>query len=425
MRRPALAIAATLSLWLQAPLAGQSMTERFNQLYTFGDCGQPLCLTVNSAVHGQHFVPSVTQGEHNLLAFLTGSIGTSLTNLPFAAGNGGVTFRFENGVPVATSVSAGPLFSERSQTLGRGRLVGGVYVNGITMDNVRGVPLHNLVTRFAHQNVEQPALGDPTFENDVIEVRTNLKLDLLVTSVFASYGLLDNFDIGVLVPVVRASMDGTSQAEVIPYQEPTPHLFGTTQNPSEFADAAAKGSATGIGDIAVRAKANLLHANGAGFALLGDVRLPTGDSANFLGSGHMSARVLGVLTGRSGNFAPHVNGGYALRTGDNQNNSIIGALGFDQLFSESVTLAVDVLTDFEIGDSKLVLPAPVIFDAPVRRRVNLTDIPDQKDNLIDASVGLKMGFAGTYRGVTNILLPLNVGGLRPRFLWTLGIEKSF
>jgi hypothetical protein len=423
MRR--LSLVAVLLLPVAGPLLAQSMSQRFQQLYTFGDCGQPLCLTVNSAVHGEHFVPSVTQGEHNMLAFVTGSIGASLASLPFTAGSGGVTFHFENGAPVATSVSFGPIFAERAQTLGKGRVVAGANVNGISMDNIRGVPLNNLVTRFAHQNVGDAALGDPTFENDIIEVRTDLRLNLDVTSFFTSYGLLDNVDVGILVPVVHSSLSGHSEANVIAFEQPTPHLFGTAQNPSEFADAAASGSAIGIGDIALRVKANLHQTRTTGFAVVGDARLPTGDSANFLGSGATIVRVLGVVTGQSGNFAPHLNAGYAFRSGSNQTNSVLATLGFDQLFSQSVTLAADVITDFQVGASKLVLPAPVVFDQPVRRRVNLTEIPDMRDNLIDASIGLKSQFAGKYRAVTNLLLPLNVGGIRSRFIWTLGAERSF
>lgn len=416
---------AVLLLPVAGALSAQTMSQRFQQLYTFGNCGQPLCLTVNESVHGEHFVPSVTQGEHNMLAFVTGSIGASLANLPFTAGSGGVTFHFENGAPVATSVSSGPLFAERAQTLGKGRVVAGANVNGISMDNIRGIPLHSLTTRFAHQNVGNAALGDPTFENDEIEVTTDLRLNLLVTSFFASYGLLDNVDVGILVPLVRTQMSGHSEAQVIPFEQPTPHLFGTTTNPSEFADASSSGAATGLGDVALRVKANLHQGRAAGFAVVGDVRLPTGDTANFLGSGGTSVRVLGVVTGRSGNFAPHINAGYAYRNGHTQTNSVLATIGFDQLFSQSVTLAADVITDIQLGASKLVLPQPVIYDAPVRRRVDLTDIPDIRDNTIDGSVGLKSQFAGSYRAVTNLLLPLNVGGMRPRFIWTMGVERSF
>jgi hypothetical protein len=95
------------------------------------------------------------------------------------------------------------------------------------------------------------------------------------------------------------------------------------------------------------------------------------------------------------------------------------------LFSQNVTLAADFITDTQLGTSKLLLPQPVIYDLPVRRRVDLTDIPDIRDNTIDASIGLKSQFAGSYRAVTNLLLPLNVGGMRARFIWTIGAERSF
>ncbi|MGH7461038.1 MAG: hypothetical protein ACREMA_08415, partial [Longimicrobiales bacterium] len=306
-----------LLLALHGPLHAQSLSQQFSRLFTFGSCGRPLCLSVDVAgLHGEHFIPSVTQGENDLLSFFAGSIATSLSNLPFTAATSGVTFRIEKGVPTATSVSAGAIFAERSQTLGRGRLLAGININNLAFDNIRGVSLDHLQFRFAHQNVGSTAMGDPAFENDLIEVTTNLDLNWLVTSVFASYGLRDNIDVGVLVPIVRASLQGTSEAQVLPFSRPTPHLFGTVQSPAEFADAAANGSAIGIGDIAVRVKANLYQKTGVGFGVLADVRLPTGDSANFLGSGLMSVRTLGIASGRSGNFSPHINAGFAYRSGE-------------------------------------------------------------------------------------------------------------
>jgi hypothetical protein len=424
MRR--LLLAAVLPLAIPAAVHGQSLSNRFTELFTFGDCGQALCLNVDIVGdHGHHYLPSVTQGENDMLAFITGAISMGLANLPFTAAAGGIAFEFVDGAPIATAVSAGGVFGERSQTLGRGRLLVGANVNSINMEKIRGVPLNNLVLRFAHQNVGAPELGDPTFENDIIEVRTNLDLNLLVTSAFASYGLLDNVDIGILIPIVRASLTGTSEAQVIPFQRPTPHLFGTTSQPSEFAESSSSGSAVGIGDIAVRLKANLYQTATLGMGVAADVRLPTGDSANFLGSGQTSLRAIGILSGRIGDFSPHVNGGFAVRTGNTQNNSIIGAVGFDHLLTEGVTLAVDLLGDYSLGESLLQLPDAVIFDAPARRRVRLTDIPDQRDHMTDASVGLKMQLPSEYRMVTNLLFPLSDGGLRPRYVWTLGIERDF
>jgi hypothetical protein len=409
-----------------APAAAQSsLSDQFSHLFTFGSCGEPLCLDVNAAVHGQHFNPDIVQGENNLLGFLTGAIATSLGNLPFTAASGGVTFRFENGVPVATSVSAGPIYGERAQTLGRGRVLFGMNLTGISMDNIRGVPLNDLNLVFTHQNVGDPALGDPEFERDIIEVNLDMQLKLLVTSVFASVGLADNLDLGVLVPLVRASLTGSSQAQVVPFDRPTPHQFGTQSSQSDVATSSSDASATGIGDIALRLKANLFQGPSLGFGAIADVRLPTGAEEDFLGSGATNVRVLGVLSGRSGNFSPHLNAGFAYRSGTNQNNSMLATIGFDHLLSESVSIAADVITDLELGESKLLLPEPVVFTAPTVTTVSLTDIPNQKDNFVDASFGMKAQLPGDIRAVANILFPLADAGLSPKFLWTFGFERTF
>ncbi len=423
MRR-ALATAA-LSLVVHGSVQAQSLSERFTSLFTFGDCGTPLCLTVNAAVHGQHYNPAVTQGQLNLLSFLTNSIGNSLGNIPFTGASSGVTFSFAGGAPVATSLSSGPIFAERSQTLGRGRLLAGVNVSSFSMDNVRGVPLNDLELNFTHQNIQDAAMGDPLFENDVIEVNTDLGLSLMVTSAYASFGLLDNLDIGVLVPVVRASLDGSSQAAVIPWTQPTPHQFGTPESPTTTAQSSSAGSAVGLGDVAVRVKANLFQTATWGAAALVDARLPTGDAENFLGSGSTSVRAMGVLSGRFGSLSAHANAGMAFRTGEHQNNSLLLTLGFDHLVSAKVTFAGELVSGFEMGESKLVLPAPVIFTAPQVRTLEVTDIPEQNDNLMDASFGVKFLLPGDYRAVTNILFPLSDGGLRPKFFWTLGFERTF
>ena len=425
MRRCTFAFAFLMAA-VSNPVGAQSLSDRFSQLFTFGTCGQPLCLNVDIVgEHGLHYIPSVTQGENDLLGFITGSIATSLGNLPFTSATSGVTYRFVDGVPQPTSTSAGAIFGERAQTLGKGRLLAGVNLNRLSMETLRGQPLNNLTFRFAHQNVGAAAYGDPLYENDIIEVTTDLKVDLLVGSVFASFGLLDQVDVGVLVPVIHASLEGRSEANLIPYTRPSPHQFGTPSLPTEYADTTADGTASGIGDITVRVKAGLVQRGSVGFAVLADVRLPTGDSANFLGSGSASVRAMGILSGRSGNFSPHINLGYAYRAGETQTNSIIGAFGFDHLVADRVTLAADLLMDRQIGDALIDLPAPVEYTAPTRRRVRLTDLPDRKDNLLDGSVGMKLQFPSGYRLVTNILMPISEGGLRPHYFWTLGFERTF
>jgi hypothetical protein len=406
-------------------LQAQTLKERFSQLFTFGDCGEPLCLTVNAAVHGDHYIPSVVQGENNLLGFLTGAIGQSIGNLPFTAASSGVAFTFEGGVPVPVPISPGPIFAERAETLGRGRAFVSATLNGIAFDNVRGVPLSNLNFSFAHQNVGNAAMGDPSFENDVIEVATDLKLSLLVTSIVGTYGLTDRIDIGVALPIVRASLSGTSEAEVNQFSDPSPHSFGTQGNPTPMASASAEGSALGLGDIALRMKVNVFQTPQNSFSIVGDVRLPTGNEDDFLGSGATIVRVFGVASARYGDFTPHVNAAYLHTNAVDQNNRFLGALGFDQLVSPQFTIFGELLASVENGESRLRLPEPVVYTAPAPRTLELTEIPDRKDNFFDASFGAKYSAGNDLRILANVLFPLAKAGVRPTMLWTLGLERTF
>ena len=53
------------------------------QLFTFGDCGVPLCLDLDN-VHGNHFLPSLAEGNKAVFGFLTHAIGTAAGSVPLA-----------------------------------------------------------------------------------------------------------------------------------------------------------------------------------------------------------------------------------------------------------------------------------------------------------------------------------------------------
>src|SRR5438105_129912 len=106
-----------------------TLRSKISQLFIFGAGGTPLVLggsadpsnPANIQAHGQHFVPSAVAENGSLIGFITSAISANIGNVPIATTSGGVTFRFEGGIPVKTSLSLGPIFAERAQTLGRGR----------------------------------------------------------------------------------------------------------------------------------------------------------------------------------------------------------------------------------------------------------------------------------------------------------------
>ncbi|MGH7673895.1 MAG: transporter [Gemmatimonadales bacterium] len=423
-------LSGCLALTLAAvPLAAQGLRDKIaTELFTFGDCGQPLCLDGSQLVgHGDHFIPAQQQGATSIIDFISNAIGLSVANTPLSATSSGTTFQFEGGLPVKTSVSAGPLYAERSQTLGRGRFYIGATVTAQHFQELRGVPVDRIRLNVGHQDVPPTdSLGDPAFENDVIQVDVALDIDLLVTSLVLSYGLVDGVDIGVAVPLVHTSVSGQSAAQVVPFGAPTPHFFsGTITDPVLVALAATSGSATGLGDVAARLKINVAQGRNAGVAVLADARFPTGDEEDLLGSGGFAGRGLAVASARFADFSPHLNVGYVFRDSELQNNAIIGNLGFDQLLGPWATLVIDMLSEWQLGDSKLTVPPPIVLQAPFPRTLESTNIPVRDDDLLGLSVGVKFT---TRRGLTiiaNGLFPLRDSAMQPYALWTGGLEYNF
>src|SRR6267143_1302694 len=426
-----------------APLAGQGLRDKISQLFIFADGKDPLFLggTAGSdsatALHADHFVPSAASDNGTLISFIGTAISQNVANLPVSATSGGSTFRFEGGVPVSTSGSPGSVFGERAQTLGRGRVFIGANVNRLHLETLRGVSLNGIQMTFTHENVTGARCdsivgasctpyGVPTHENDVIALRLAIDIDMTVTTFFMTFGLLDRVDIGVVLPIVSTSLRATSDAQIIPFGGTTAqHFFGgTPANPQLSTSRFVEGSATGIGDIAARVKVNVTQTERTTFALLGDVRFPTGSADDLLGSGHVAVRGLGVLSARFGPFSPHANIGGLWRSGGLQNNAVLATVGFDHLMAPWATLAVDLVAEFQVGESKLRLPGPVTYDLPFRRTLQPTNIPNQRDDLINGSLGFKFATGPGIMVVANTLWPLNRGGLRPNVLWTAGLEYN-
>jgi hypothetical protein len=429
-----------------APLRAQGLRNLISELFIFGSGSQPLFLAGTAGAsnpasvqaHGSHFVPAAVEGNATLIGFLTNAIGSSVANLPISATSSGQTFRFEGGVPVVTSTSAGPIFAERAQTLGRGRVLAAVTVNRMRFQSVRGVGLDNIGLNFTHANTNFPGcdtlfggdcavMGRPTLENDFIKLDLSLKLDVTATVFVLSYGLLDWMDVGVAVPVVSTSLRGTSTAQVVPFGGTSAtHFFaGTPTNPDLAATRLVEGSATGVGDVAARLKVRVSQSERTAFGVLADARFATGDADDLLGSGHAAVRGVGMISARFGGFSPHANVGYLYRSGNELSDAVLVTAGFDHALSDWATLAVDLISELEAGESALVIPGEVRIDVPFRRTIRPTNIPDGRDDIVDGSLGFKFVTSPGLTIVTNSRWPLNRGGLRPGVAWTLGLEYNF
>jgi len=179
-------------------------------------------------------------------------------------------------------------------------------------------------------------------------------------------------------------------------------------------------SASGIGDMVVRAKFGITDNGARGVALLGELRLPTGAEEDFLGAGGFAGTWMLVGSMQRGNFSPHANVGLALRTGEGQTNALLATLGFDHMLTRAATVAVDLLSETHVGHHMDELPEPI----PLTPAVAATNIPMEKDSPIGLSVGGRF-LIGNFTLIGNGLVPIKSGGLQSKFAWTLGIERTF
>ena len=439
-------LACLTTLAVPSQSGAQGLREKISDLFIFGPGQAPLFLAgsgdpnnpASLQAHGLHFIPSSNAENASLISFITDALGASVANIPIGSTSGGVTFRFEGGAPVPTSTSAGPIFAERAQTLGRGRVLAGISRTSFGFATLRGVNMHNIDLTFTHQNVDFPGCsaqfgadcalyGVPVLENDAMDFHLSIDLNVRVTSMYVTYGLSDRFDVGLVVPIVQAEFRGESDAEIRPFGGTTAaHYFaGTTANPVLTANRQSLGSAAGLGDVALRAKVNFRDTPDASFAILVDGRFPTGSQEDLLGSGKFAGRALVIFNSRFGDFSPHLNAGYLHHAGEQQNDAVLGTVGFDDKIAEGVTLAADLVTELQVGDSKLHLPGIVTYESPFRRTLNPTNIPTIRDDIVNGSFGFKIAPARSTTLVLNSLFPLNRGGMRPNIVYTAGIEYTF
>jgi uncharacterized membrane protein YgcG len=313
---------------------------------------------------------------------------TLLSSLPFGSSSGGFTYNYDPSVGTfsRSSESFGPLFAERALTIGRERGSLGVSYQRSTYDTFEGKNLKQREIKFYIQHTDccgkvqngvqvgDNSLLNPAFEGDLIEAALSLNLttDLVVFS--ATYGLTDRLDLGVAVPLVAVDVNASIRARIqrlATAANPDLHVF-EGDNPDErtFSET---GHAAGLGDIMVRAKYNFLRRRGGGLAAAIDLRTPTGDESNLLGSGALQTKVYGIASVAFGKFSPHLNAGY-MRSTRGALSDVSGGLsdaslknewsytaGFDVAVSPRLTLVADVLGRSIVDQGRL-READRVFD---------------------------------------------------------------
>jgi len=387
--------------------------------------------------HGTHFrADNVALSKVTINSF-SSFIAANIASFPLGSTEAGLTFDFSTGQPVSTATSTGPIFSERAQTLGKGRFSLGLNLSFLNLSKLRGLNTEDIRFTFTHQDVGAPGLGDSDNEFDTIDLFMDLDLNATIVALYLTAGITNNFDISIAVPFVNVSVKANPIAQMNSFtfvsNDTANHRFGGTpsepilsQRPTPLNDDDA-----GIGDIALRAKYSFLRGKTVDLAGLLEYRAATGDEENFLGTGSSTFRVTLIASTIIGNFGPHLNLAYDRRNSNLDPDDIALFVGYDQKLATGLTLAVDFLGEFEIGDAieELRFEKSATLERPVGnavRKVMLTNIPNfAHDHNLNASLGLKFNPKPEFIFIGNVIVPLNDGGLRSDVIATVGFQLGF
>ena len=390
--------------------------------------------------HDAHFV---SQGNaQNTLRQLNAGIAAQLSTFPIGSSSGGFTYTFDEslGVYNRTTQSFGPIFAERPLTAGKGKFSLAVNYQHGTWDRLDGQDLGGgeLPLYLVHEDTNRDGSNlNLFFEGDLIAADLAIDLKTDTTVFLANYGVSERLDVGVALPFQRIDLNARITATVeniATITTPAPiHLFEGGGTEHVYPES---GSASGIGDVLVRAKWNVFRGEGASAALGTDVRLPTGDESELLGSGATQVKLYGVVGGSPGRFSPRAGFGYTFSSGGSEftgdlPDELNYTAGFDLAIHPRFTLAADFVGRTLLDAQRLVLETRTYqftqrLDSTIRS-VERTQLNTETTNLglYLAAVGVKINPFGRLLLVGNVLISIGDGGLQDQVTPVFGIDYSF
>jgi hypothetical protein len=214
-------------------------------------------------------------------------LAAQISTFPTGTSSGGYTWEFFEGAPRLRQQGFGPLFAERASTLGKA----GSFTFGLSAQATR-------FESFEGHDVRTGELRTRTvFNGQLVDLdRFTFDVSTQTTSVSFNYALTQAVDVGVIVPFIQTSLNGTASSFQGPSQLRAERIVDSTQ--------------TGLGDVLVRGKWNFFSRPQAGLAAVGEAILPTGSEERLTSTGVVRVRPMFIASATVGAFAPHVNVGY-------------------------------------------------------------------------------------------------------------------
>ena len=351
-------------------------------------------------------------GVSNVGEVIADLIGLEVSTAPIGSSAGGFTFIFDPATRAfrRAAPSFGPMFGERAVTAGEGRASFGINYVRTTYDTIDGT------------DIRDGSLTTVTLRGGATPLFTGTaQLDITTDTfvLFSNVALNRWFDASIAVPYVRLRLDGTHQ----------------------IADRLASGSASasGLGDVALRAKVRLYQEDQGGVALGVDLRLPTGDQEAMLGAGVTRTLVTGIWSKTLGALAPHAAVGFEFwsdpfqiydplvqSTVDAGQHGVGYEAGVEWAASDRLTVNGEFIgRTIRNGGRLTYRDLPMAGNAFGITTASVASVDPAGLTRTSLAGGIKWNFAGTALLTAAVVIPANDVGLRDELTPIFGLDWGF
>lgn len=356
----------------------------------------------------------------NSLSSLTPTLATQLSQLPNATAISGSAILFNPATQQYTSSteSLGTILTQRGETLGWHRLYLSLSYERFNFTSIDGFSLRSIPTVL----LQQSASG-----TSVVDTIARTRIDLLVDQFAAvgSFGIKKWLDVTVIMPFSKVTLKSGSVTRDLSVTGQT----GLIPAPGPFL----AGSAFGVDDISVGLKANIMDGERNKIAVGSEVRLPTGDATNFLGTGAYGIKPYFIVSRTGKRITPNINLGYQWNgasvlsldpnTGAKQNlpSSFLYSGGVDVKAVSRLTFNMEFLGQAVINGPRLALTSlktPAGFFPTVANQSSTYAMNN-------VGVGFKYNPFRSLQITADTLFALDEGGLRSKVVPLVGISYRF
>ncbi len=266
----------------------------------YGPAGIGLCTNTPSDALFTSVNLGLTTFQQHFTTPLTTDLAGTVASLPVPSAASGFTYAYDptSGVFRRSTQSFGPILADRAETVGKGRISVGLAYEHF---------------KFVRSEFDIEASSGIDAGGDTLLASRVTTIDIGQLVGFVNYAPVERLDVSLALPFTRAELNLAGGAQLVrpdpvpPSYDPGRHYFPGRVESRTFA---ASRTTSGLGDLTLRFKFSVIRSGRRAVAVGTDLRLPTGEALDLLGSGAFGVRPFAVLSYANRVISPHLKVGY-------------------------------------------------------------------------------------------------------------------